>query len=70
MKIKLIGWMVGFNKVRFNRLLRSEFGFSIFDAKNIVDRLLVNECVDIILDAKEETISNIKSLGVVIEKVD
>lgn len=45
MIIIINGWNKGFNKVEFNRYLRANYGYSIKDAKKIVDDIINNNTV-------------------------
>ena len=49
-KVTLLGWRVGFNKVQFNRFLRDRCDMGLAEAKAVVDKVLKNECVDIEFD--------------------
>jgi len=44
------GWNVGLNKILLTKMLRTEFGFSLSEAKSITDRVLGNEEIRIPLD--------------------
>ena len=52
-KIIFTGSNVGFKKVSFNRLLRSELGLSLSDAKNAVDSILDEKEVVIEVESQQ-----------------
>lgn len=39
----MYGWEVGFNKVGLTKLLQEDFGYSLGQAKNVVDAILGNQ---------------------------
>jgi hypothetical protein len=40
MKITITGWKSGFDKIRFNALLRERLSLSLAEAKSVVDAIL------------------------------
>jgi hypothetical protein len=45
--LTISGWKVGFQKVEFTKMLQRELGLSLSAAKNITDRVLANERIDL-----------------------
>ncbi len=48
------GWRPGFDKVRFNQLLRQTLGLSLSEARALVDAVLSNERVLVTTSTAEE----------------
>ena len=49
-KIKFIGWVKGMNKIKFIHLLRNNTQLSLKEAKNIKDRIVDNEVIEILVE--------------------
>jgi hypothetical protein len=67
-KIKLTGWQTGFEKVKFNTMLRERLGMSLAEAKKVVDAILDDESVEVSIPGSEDAIVMLmqaKALGVV-----
>jgi hypothetical protein len=45
--LTISGWKVGFQKVEFTKMLQCELGLSLSAAKDITDRVLANERIDL-----------------------
>ncbi len=59
-KIRILNWKSGFNKVEFNKMLRQEFGHNIAEAKQIVDDILENNEVYLVYENIEEAESKLR----------
>ncbi|TKR30353.1 hypothetical protein FCE95_09475 [Luteimonas gilva] len=55
--IRIYGWEPGFNKVEMTKLLREELGSSLFDAKEMVDKIV--SCEQIEISVNPESIERI-----------
>lgn len=51
MKIMIYGWNSGFSKISLNRYLRENFYFSIAEAKEITDKIVNGDIVELECDA-------------------
>ena len=49
-KVALTGWNEGFNKVQFNQFLRDRCNLGLAEAKEVVDKVLRSERVDLEVD--------------------
>ena len=47
MKVVILGWSAGFQKIKFTEILRRDFGYSLSIAKAATDAVLENKCVEI-----------------------
>lgn len=56
MKIIIYGCKEGFNKVTFNKFLRSSLSYSIYDAKKIVEKIISGEKVILQIEYDEDFI--------------
>ena len=65
MKIKIIKWKEGLKKVGLNKYLRNKYGFSIAEAKHIVDEILSGN--EVVLEINENEFNDISEFGLVIE---
>lgn len=52
-RVLINGWIVGFNKVEANKLLRAYVGYSLRDAKDTIDAILRREIIEIALPDDE-----------------
>jgi ribosomal protein L7/L12 len=61
----LSSWNIGFAKIDFTKVLRSELGYSLQRAKTVTDAILDGHSVTIELrdDQVEEMASKLKGLG-------
>ena len=67
MKITIIGWEKGFKKVSFNQFLREQYGYSIKESKDIVDKILNEERVTLHVDQTEGFEKKAARYGIVYE---
>jgi len=66
--IKLTGWSNGFNKIQFNHFLQDKFGMGLAEAKNNIDKILSNECIELkIQNFSNEDKKNMSDLKVEFE---
>lgn len=68
-RIKFTGWQKGMHKIEFIHLLHNYAGISLTEAKNIKDKIVNNESVEIELeDSKIQFIlESCKNYGVIVE---
>ncbi len=65
MTVQLSGWNVGFNKVKFTKLLQESLGYSLMRAKRVTDTILDDEEVTIEVPETQAEIltSSMRELG-------
>jgi len=63
--VMLLGWEIGFQKVKFTELLRDELGYDLSEAKSTTDAVLENRPVKLWLqdEAFERIVSELVALG-------
>jgi ribosomal protein L7/L12 len=63
--ISISGWNVGFRKLEHTRLLRSEFGLSLSQAKQTTDEVLAGNAVTLQVpdDRYEQAVAELIKLG-------
>ena len=63
--VQVSGWNIGFNKVGFTHLLKSDLGYPLSRAKRVTDTIMKNEAVELeVADAQlEQLLSSMRSLG-------
>ena len=70
MKVKLIGWREGIQKIAFVKLQVDYFQISLREAKTNVDRLLEGETIELVVPSEEKGqgfIQEAKQMGVICE---
>jgi hypothetical protein len=70
--VSVIGWVPGFQKIRFTNILRRELGFSLSAAKSATDSVLVNRSITLqVADATApELIRELESVGALTQVVE
>ena len=63
--VQVSGWNIGFNKVQFTLLLKSELGYPLSQAKRVTDAIMRNELIELeIADAQvEQIVTSMRLLG-------
>lgn len=67
--IVVIGWKPGFDKIGMNKLLRDQLGYSLGDAKYIVDAIIENKATELVVPSEvfEQIMSDLINLGSVLQ---
>lgn len=63
-RITVVGWRPGLDKIALNRLLRDECGYSLGDAKKVVDKILENQEIDLAVQDSASILHRLEELGV------
>ncbi|MGH8027351.1 MAG: ribosomal protein L7/L12 [Pseudoxanthomonas sp.] len=45
-RVLITGWVIGFNKIETNKVLRSHLGYSLREAKDAVDAILLGTVIE------------------------
>ena len=71
-KMRVAGWEPGLQKVKFNKLLQEQVGYSLREAKHVVDGIVNGEeqLIDVAPDRLSNFVTRAKSLGARIEPLD
>lgn len=66
------GWSPGFDKIRMNKLLREQLGYSLGDAKSAVDEILRNRPIHLTIAAEslEKLLSELVKIGAIYEALN
>ena len=66
MKVVITGWNVGFQKIRFTELLRTDFGFSLSAAKAATDAVLGRKSFELEVQAAQcgDLVPRLERIGV------
>lgn len=69
-KIKFIGWKKNMNKIKFIHLLNEQVGFSLKESKDIKDRIVNGEVVEIMVSEEKMNIIVSESIkfGICVEE--
>lgn len=54
MKLKLTGYVYGMNKAASDKLLAREAGLGLMKGKQVVDRVMAGETVEIVIDDHDQ----------------